>query len=104
MRVIGTIVEDETGKPLAGLRVRAFDKDLLLDDRLGEAVTDAEGRFEVEYAEAMFRDFNETEPDIYIRVYDPSGEKLVYSTEDAVRWNSLVVERFDVRIPRTALG
>jgi hypothetical protein len=104
MRVFGTIVEDETGKPLEGLRVRALDKDFLFDDRLGDAVTDAQGRFEIDYSEAHFRDFNETEPDIYIRVFDPDGEKLLYSTECAVRWNSLVHEKFDVRISKALLG
>jgi hypothetical protein len=104
MRVIGTVIDDETGRPLEGLRVRAFDKDLVFDDRLGEVATDAEGRFEIVYSESMYRDFQETEPDIYIRIYDPSGERLLYSTEDAVRWNSLAVERFEVRIPRSAHG
>lgn len=104
MKVFGTVVEDETGLPLQGLRVRAFDKDLLFDDRLGDAVTGADGRFEINYTEAHFRDFNETEPDVYIRVYDPAGEKLLYSTESAIRWNSLVHEQFDVRISKTALG
>lgn len=100
MRIIGTVIDDETGRPLEGLRVRAFDKDLVFDDRLGEASTDADGRFEIGYTEAMYRDLHETEPDIYIRVYDPSGEHLLYSTENAVRWNSLVLEHFEVRIPR----
>ncbi|MFN2427934.1 MAG: hypothetical protein ABR587_15975 [Candidatus Binatia bacterium] len=104
MRVFGTIVEDETGKPLEGLRVRALDKDFLFDDRLGDAVTDAQGRFDIDYSEAYSRDFNETEPDIYIRVFDPCGEKLLYSTERAVRWNSLVNEKFDVRISKALLG
>jgi hypothetical protein len=104
MRVVGTVVEQESGKPLAGLRVKAYDKDLLSDDKLGlDAVTDAAGKFEISYSEAHFRDFNETEPDIYIRVFDASGKKLLYTTEKAVRWNSKATEVFDVKISKASL-
>ena len=103
MRVIGTALEEESDRPLAGLRVRAFDKDLLFDDPLDEAVTNAQGQFEISYSEANFRGFHETLPDVYIRVYDASGERLLYTTERAVRKNAQLVERFDVRIPRVKL-
>lgn len=103
MRVIGAAVEEESGRPLAGLRVRAFDKDVLFDDPLGEAITNAQGRFEISYSEASFRDFHETLPDVYIRVYDESGERLLYSTERAVRKSAELVEHFDVKIPRAKL-
>jgi hypothetical protein len=46
-RVHGTVEEAETGRPLAGLIVRAFDRDLVFDDKLGFATTDADGRFAI---------------------------------------------------------
>jgi carotenoid cleavage dioxygenase len=103
MRVIGTVVEAESGKPLEGLRVRAYDEDWVFDDRLGDTLTNAEGRFEIVYTEAQFRDFGETLPDVYVRIYDPSGEKLLYSSEKAVRRSAQVVERFAIEIPRAKL-
>ena len=33
MRVVGTVVEEESGRPLEGLVVRAYDKDILFDDK-----------------------------------------------------------------------
>lgn len=99
MRVIGTVVEEESGKPLAGLRVRAYDKDWVFDDDLGETRTDAAGRFEISYTDVQFRDLEETQPDLYLRVYDADGERLLYSSEKAVRRSALVVEEFDIRIP-----
>lgn len=103
MRVIGTVVEEESGRPLPGLRVRAFDKDLVFDDKLGDTRTDAAGQFEITYTEAHFRDLNETLPDVYIRVYDESGEKLLFSSEKAVRRSAQLIERFDVKIPKAKL-
>ncbi len=85
MRVIGTVVEAESGRPLEGLRVRAFDKDLIFDEKLGDTLTDADGKFKILYTEAQFRDFNETLPDLYIRIYDGSGKKLLFTWEKTVR-------------------
>ena len=39
MRVVGTVLEEESGRPLEGLVVRAYDKDILFDDRLGSVST-----------------------------------------------------------------
>lgn len=104
MRVIGTIVEQESGKPLEGLRVRAYDKDWVFDDDLGETTTDADGRFEISYTEVQYRDLEETQPDVYLRVYDAGGSRLLYSSEKAVRRSAQVIEHFDIKIPREKLA
>jgi hypothetical protein len=84
--------------------VRVYDEDILVDDFLGEARTDAAGRFEVIFTEVQFMDLHETHPDVYVRVFDPSGVRLLLSTEDAVRSKAELSERFDLRIPRTRLS
>jgi class 3 adenylate cyclase len=99
----GVVRERESGQPLAGLVVRAFDKDLLSDDYLGSATTDAEGRYEVRFTVEAFRDLFERSPDLYVRVYDAVGRELG-STQDAVRWNVGAVERVDVDLPHQQLG
>jgi hypothetical protein len=104
MRVFGTVIEDESGQPLEGLLVRAYDKDLILDDHLGDTHTNAAGEFDISYSEVQFKDIHETLPDLYLRVFDASGKRLLHSTEDKVRANAMVVERFEVRIPRARLG
>jgi hypothetical protein len=104
MRLYGSVVEEESGKPLAGLLVRAYDQDLVFDDHLGDTHTDAAGRFELAFSELQFRDLHETLPDLYLRIFDPSGERLLHSTERAVRKNAQVVERFEIRIPRAQLA
>ena len=104
MRIVGTVVETETGQPLEGLLVRGYDKDLIKDDHLGDTRTDAAGRFEIAYSEVQYKDLHETLPDLYLRIFDASGKRLLHTTENAVRANALVLERFEIRIPRAKLA
>lgn len=104
MRVLGTVVEEESNQPLEGLLVRAYDKDLIKDDHLGDTHTDAAGRFEITYTDVQFRDLNETLPDLYLRIFDASGKRLLHSTEKAVRRNVRGTERYEIRIPRAQLA
>jgi 5-hydroxyisourate hydrolase-like protein (transthyretin family) len=104
MRVVGSVVEEESGRPLQGLVVRAYDKDILFDDKLGSVQTDANGRFEISYTETQFRDFNETQPDLYLKIFDATGKKLLHSTKKQVRRSAEVLERYEIRIPRAKLA
>lgn len=99
-RVHGQVVEDESGRPLASMLVRAFDKDVAFDDFLGEARTSDAGRFEVVFTDEQFKDFFESRPDLYLQVFDPSGSRLLYTTEREVRFNAGREEFFEVRISR----
>ena len=103
-RVYGSVVEEESERPLEGLVIRAYDEDLLVDDHLGDTRTDASGRFEVIFTEVQFMDFHETRPDLYVRVFDKNGTRLLHTTENAVRSNARGDERFDIRIARARIG
>jgi len=105
MRAIGQVVEEESGRPIAGLHVRAFDKDLLFDDKLGVAVTDAEGKFRIDYSQLDFSSIfgTETSPELYVRVYDVNDKKLLYTSEKSIRKNVKVEEHFEIKIPRGKL-
>ena len=101
-RVEGTVEEAETGRPWVGLIVRAFDKDLLFDDPLGSCVTNESGRFLIRFTDDAFRDFAETSPDLYLRVYDSTGESLLHQTP--VHPDSGSDESFRIRIPSRPSG
>jgi hypothetical protein len=103
-RVRGTVEEAETGRPLEGLIVRAFDRDLVFDDKLGFATTDADGRFEIRFGVEAFREWRETRPDLYLRVYDSEGTVVLHETTDSIRWNASEDERYRIRIAARALA
>jgi hypothetical protein len=98
-RIIGRVRGSLNGGPKPGLHVRAFDKDIVFDDHLGDAVTNERGEFFLEFTEAEFRDVWEERPDLYLRVFDSRGKKLLASTEREVRWDARTVEHFEIEVP-----
>lgn len=70
VRIHGQVVERGSGRLLSHLRVEAWDKDLIFDDLVGSAVTDAQGRFHIDvlpvhYAELCL----DRRPDVYFKVF-----------------------------------
>lgn len=85
-RIIGHIIDRETHQGVAGLHVEAWDKDLLIDDLIGSAVTDKEGRFEILFDEAYFKElFLDRRPDVFFKVFD--RDALLLDTRDSVICN-----------------
>lgn len=83
--ICGRVVAQKTQQPLSGIHVTAFDADWRQDDALGCAVTDAEGKFRIDYTRA---DFTRTplspiinaeagSPDLYFKINTPSGTVLL---------------------------
>ena len=73
--VKGRIV-DESQKPMAGVKVHVYDKDMVVDDYLGEATTGDDGKFRVEFTQADYTppfSPGEGRPDIYLRLTHPDG-------------------------------
>lgn len=100
--ISGKISEKESGLPLPGLKVRAYDKDLFFDDLLGNATTAADGTFIIEYRLEDFRELFESKPDIYLKIYSRNYIQIT-NTEKSVRWNAGEVEQFDISISRQDL-
>ena len=102
-KVTGVIRESGSGKALSGLVVRGYDKDLLFDDHLGDTRTDESGRFEIEFTDEPFRSPVDENPDVYLVVFDASGERELLSTIDQVRRNAAAEEHFELEIPADRL-
>lgn len=81
--ICGKVELCETGQPTGGVRVKAFDRDWLQDDALGEAITDGSGRFRIDYSAADFRPgtFIDIElfggPDLYFHIETLGGVPLL---------------------------
>lgn len=102
-RIFGLVTESETARPLPNLVVRAFDRDLIFDDKIGYTNTNDDGQFEIRFERKRFRDLFESRPDLYLRIYDRTGVHLIHETTDAIRWNASRNEEYRIQIPASAL-
>lgn len=76
--VKGRIVNRQDGTPVSGAVVEVYDKDMLLNDYLGSAVTDESGRFQVEFSSEVFKDSAfEDRPDIFLKIRKPATGETV---------------------------
>ncbi len=98
--IYGRITYAESGEPARGVLVTAMDADLLFDDELGEATTDSNGQFQMQYGVAQFRDLFERAPDIYLLVHDERG-RLLTTTRDSVIHNAGLSQEILVQLPGT---
>ncbi len=88
----GQIVDQQTRLGLGRIRVEVWDKDMIKEDLVGYGVTDRHGGFQIQFAEADFKDwFFDRQPDLYFKVYD--GERLIASTETTVKWNTTTIDK-----------
>ena len=80
--VTARVVSRQDHQPVSGATVRVYDQDMVFDDFLGEATTDANGRFSVTFSSDDFQGQVtgfEARPDIFIRVTNPATGKTTKS-------------------------
>jgi carotenoid cleavage dioxygenase len=102
-RVSGVIREKESGEPIPGLVVCAFDKDVVKDDYLGECETDEQGGFEIRFTDADFKDAVESQPDLYLCVLSPGKLGPIHDTSYTIRRNASQDEFYEIEIGRAVL-
>ena len=86
-KIKGKVVNRETHEGLRGLRVEAWDKDLLLNDLVGSSLTTENGVFDIQFDESYYKNlFVDRKPDLFFKVF--KGHELIKSTEDSVLWNA----------------
>ncbi len=72
--------------PLSGLRVEAWDKDLICDDLVGSTISDDTGAFSFSFTKKYFSElFFDRKPDLFFKVFD--GDQLLQDTRKNVLWN-----------------
>lgn len=75
--VTGTVTQD--GEALAGVTVRAFDRDLGGREPLGEATTGTNGDYRIPYRQTDFQRAERGTADVYVRVLNAAGGRLAES-------------------------
>jgi hypothetical protein len=112
MRVMGIVKEKESGNPLSGLIVCAYDKDLIGSDLLGRTETGYDGKFIIEYDSSEFQELLDKNPDIYLNIFKAEGSnksgkkkaKPIFTTKNNIRQSASSSEKYYIEIPRKKLN
>ena len=98
-KIFGKVIEKESGEGIPGLTVKAIDRDLLCEGRLGEVTTDEKGNFEIKYDKKDFREiFFDKKPGIHIVIKSPAGESI-HTSENKVKYRADRTEEMIIGIP-----
>jgi hypothetical protein len=54
--IFGRVIHRQTRQGTANLRVEAWDKELMFNDLVGNAITDDQGAFHIEFTETHYRE------------------------------------------------
>lgn len=98
----GRVIDTDSRRGIAGLRVEAWDKDLIHNDLVGSAETDAEGRFQIGFTRSYFGEALEGGPDLFFKVF--SGDEQVASTEESVQWDADGAVKVEIPMPQPGGG
>lgn len=99
----GVITEKESGLPVAGLQIRAYDKDLIYDDLLGNAISDEKGEFLISYTERDFQELLEGNPEIYLNILTGPRD-LIHKETVSSKPGDLVNVDIRIELERNKLG
>lgn len=95
--ICGTVKDCETKKPVAGVKVFAYDVDWLQDDQLGDGITDSNGKFTIVYPGDKFRQtllspwLNiewPSGPDYYFKIVEPVSNIVLLQEDRGVGHSS----------------
>jgi hypothetical protein len=96
-RITGIVSERQSGNPVQGVLVVAYDKDPLFDDLLGTCETDDKGRFTITYVKRNAGAHFGKSLDLYLAVFAPPCQMLA-DTSSCVRWGATHKEFFNLTV------
>lgn len=85
-KITGHVIDSRTQQGVKGLRVEAWDKDILISDLVGGTTTGDGGIFQIQFDESYFKElFLDRRPDLFFKIF--SQGKLIKNSENSVLWN-----------------
>jgi len=96
--VKGSVHYDDNS-PADGVIVSFFDKERTYEECLGSVTTDKNGKFKAEYNEKDIRSLFDDKPDLFVKVMDKQGNKLLQSRNSIKSAEKSKVLKIPVRKP-----
>lgn len=98
MNIIYGRVTDAQNYPLREVLVLAYDRDMRSEELLGEAVTDREGKYRIEYAADKPDTLGKRGADLSMRVRTRGGAEVFVSRLEEVRFNAGPREEINITV------
>ncbi|MCD9186655.1 MAG: hypothetical protein LUM44_09485 [Pyrinomonadaceae bacterium] len=100
-KIVQGEVSDVKNRKLAGLLVRAFDRDMRSEAFLGDCETDAQGKYIIRYFSEQFNLAEKKTADLCMRVYTAEGKELLFESDlNLIRFNAADVETINITITK----
>jgi len=96
--IVQGTVKDGNARALAGLLVKAYDRDLRSESVLGESLTDAKGSYQIKYTPESFLSKEKKTVDLFLRVFAPGGTLVFETGFDRIIFNASDHETIDISI------
>ena len=94
-------VTDRNDMPQDGLIIRVYDRDLRSEEPIGEAITNRDGQYNLNYFPEKFLKAEKKYPDLAVKVYAPEGKQPLYEpTVKEIRFNARRREVMNIRLQR----
>src|SRR5438132_10767679 len=91
-------VTDGNKRALAGLLVKAYDRDLRSLSVLGECRTDTKGSYRINYTPEAFVSDEKKSADLSVRVFTPGGTPVFETEFEHIIFNASDYETIDISI------
>lgn len=84
-RIYGHVIDHSTHQGMPGVRVEAWDHDVVYDDMLGSTTTNQCGDFHLEFKKSDFENlYMDKQPHLFFKII--RDDQLVESTEHSTLW------------------
>jgi hypothetical protein len=99
LHFVSGYVTDRHNNPIDNLVIRIFDKDLRSEELIGETSTKRSGKYELWYDPSLFLKAEKRYPDLAVKVYDATGNKLLKEPSmEEVKFNAKRIEHINIQI------